>query len=203
MDSTSIRMENSPTLTTQRLILRKFTPEDAPALHEILSDPVVNTFLPWFPTQTLEETRRFLEARYLKSYEAPSGYQYAICFKEDGRPIGYIGVNPSDAHDLGYGLSRAHWGKGIAAEAGRAVLERCRQAGYPFVTATHDVHNPRSGRVMQKLGMIYRYSYQEQWQPKDILVTFRMYQLNFDGNDDGVYREYWDSSKVRFVETLD
>lgn len=56
---------------------------------------------------------------------------------------------------------------------------------------------------MQKLGMIYRYSYQEQWQPKDILVTFRMYQLNFDGNDDGVYREYWDSSKVHFVETLD
>ena len=203
MDSTSIRMENSPTLTTQRLILRKFTLEDAPALHEILSDPVVNTFLPWFPTQTLEETRRFLEARYLKSYEAPSGYQYAICFKEDGRPIGYIGVSPSDAHDLGYGLGRAHWGKGIAAEAGRAVLERCRRAGYPFVTATHDVHNPRSGRVMQKLGMIYRYSYQEQWQPKDILVTFRMYQLNFDGNDDGVYRKYWDSSKVHFVETLD
>lgn len=203
MDSTSIRMENSPTLTTQRLILRKFTPEDAPALHEILSDPVVNTFLPWFPTQTLEETRRFLEARYLKSYEAPSGYQYAICFKEDGRPIGYIGVSPSDAHDLGYGLGRAHWGKGIAAEAGRAVLERCRRAGYPFVTATHDVHNPHSGRVMQKLGMIYRYSYQEQWQPKDIPVTFRMYQLNFDGNDDGVYRKYWDSSEVHFVETLD
>lgn len=203
MDSTSIRTENSPTLTTQRLILRKFAPEDVPALHEILSDPVVNTFLPWFPTKTLEETRRFLEARYLKSYEAPSGYQYAICLKEDGRPIGYIGVSPSDAHDLGYGLGRAHWGKGIAAEAGRAVLECCRRAGYPFVTATHDVHNPHSGRVMQKLGMIYRYSYQEQWQPKDIPVTFRMYQLNFDGNDDGVYRKYWDSSEVHFVETLD
>ena len=203
MDSTSIRTENSPTLTTQRLILRKFAPEDVPALHEILSDPVVNTFLPWFPTKTLEEPRRFLEARYLKSYEAPSGYQYAICLKEDGRPIGYIGVSPSDAHDLGYGLGRAHWGKGIAAEAGRAVLERCRRAGYPFVTATHDVHNPHSGRVMQKLGMIYRYSYQEQWQPKDIPVTFRMYQLNFDGNDDGVYRKYWDSSKVHFVETFD
>lgn len=203
MDSTSIRTENSPTLTTQRLILRKFAPEDVPALHEILSDPVVNTFLPRFPTKTLEETRRFLEARYLKSYEAPSGYQYAICLKEDGRPIGYIGVSPSDAHDLGYGLGRAHWGKGIAAEAGRAVLERCRRAGYPFVTATHDVHNPHSGRVMQKLGMIYRYSYQEQWQPKDIPVTFRMYQLNFDGNDDGVYRKYWDSSKVHFVETFD
>ena len=90
-----------------------------------------------------------------------------------------------------------------AAEAGRAVLERCRRAGYPFVTATHDVHNPHSGRVMQKLGMIYRYSYQEQWQPKDIPVTFRMYQLNFDGNDDGVYRKYWDSSEVHFVETFD
>ena len=72
--------------------------------------------------------------------------------------------------------------------------------GVPFVTATHDVRNPASGRVMRKLGMRYCYSYVEQWQPKDIPVTFRMYQLNLDGCSDRVYTKYWEQSAVRFVE---
>lgn len=38
------------------------------------------------------------------------------------------------------------------------------------------------------------------WQPKDFLVPFRMYQMNFDGNAERVYSGYWDTAKVRFVE---
>ena len=54
---------------------------------------------------------------------------------------------------------------------------------------------------MKQLGMKYQYSYEEQWKPKDILVTFRMYQLNFDGQKDRVYKKYWNKSDVHFVET--
>lgn len=53
---------------------------------------------------------------------------------------------------------------------------------------------------MKQLGMQYRYSYEEQWQPKDILVTFRMYQLNFDGEQERIYKKYWDNSAVHFIE---
>lgn len=53
---------------------------------------------------------------------------------------------------------------------------------------------------MKQLGMTYKYSYEEQWQPKDILVTFRMYQLNFDGENYRVYKEYWDNYEVHFIE---
>ena len=49
--------------------------------------------------------------------------------------------------------------------------------------------------------MKYQYSYEEQWQPKDFLVTFRMYQLNFDETDRSVFKKYWDNSAVHFVET--
>ena len=42
---------------------------------------------------------------------------------------------------------------------------------------------------MKKIGMSYRYYYKEQWQPKNILVTFRMYQLNLDGIE-RTYTEY-------------
>lgn len=71
-----------------------------------------------------------------------------------------------------------------------------------YVTATHDVNNPYSGEVMKKIGMTYRYSYEEQWQPKGILVTFRMYQLNLDGKDERIYRKYWDKYDVHYVENV-
>ena len=71
-----------------------------------------------------------------------------------------------------------------------------------YITATHDINNPRSGNVMKALGMRYRYSYQELWQPKNLLVTFRMYQLNFDHNDERVYKEYWNKYANHFIENL-
>ena len=55
---------------------------------------------------------------------------------------------------------------------------------------------------MKNLGMIYQYSYEEQWQPKNIPVTFRMYQLNFDGENDRVYKKYWEQYPVHFIEDL-
>ena len=81
-------------------------------------------------------------------------------------------------------------------------MEQVKKDGIPYITATHDVKNPRSGGVMQKIGMQYCYSYEEQWQPKDFPVTFRLYQLNFDGQDDRVYKKYWNTYKNHFVERI-
>ena len=54
---------------------------------------------------------------------------------------------------------------------------------------------------MRNIGMRYCYSYEERWQPKDFLVTFRMYQLNLDGDEERVYQKYWQASAVHFIET--
>ena len=117
-------------------------------------------------------------------------------------PVGYIKVSEDDSHDLGYGLRREFWNRGIITEACLAVLETVKKAGLVYVTATHDANNPASGKVMRKAGLKYKYSYEELWQPKNIPVTFRMYQINFDGSDDRVYKKYWDNSSVRFIEKL-
>ena len=53
---------------------------------------------------------------------------------------------------------------------------------------------------MKRLGMMYQYSYKEQWQPKGFPVIFRMYQLNLDENKNRVYKKYWNDSMVHFVE---
>lgn len=193
--------QNTPTIETDRLRLRKFTEYDLEALFAIYSDEEVNTFLPWFPLKTLEEARTLYKERYADFYEQPTGYRYAICLKTDDVPIGYVHISEDDSHDLGYGLRKEFWHKGIVTEAARAVVEQAKRDGLPYLTATHDVNNPRSGGVMENIGMTYQYSYEEQCQPKDILVTFRMYQLNLDGQKDRVYRKYWNKYEVHFVET--
>lgn len=191
-------MENTPPLTTPRLLLRRFTPDDTPAMWELLQDEEVNTFLPWFPVKTLEEARQHLQERYLSQYSRAQSYHYAVCLRETGQLIGYANVSDTEARDLGYGFRKEFWHQGFATEAARAILEQLRRDGVPYITATHDVNNPHSGAVMRKLGMQYQYSYEEQWQPKNILVTFRMYQLNLDGKD-RVYRAYWEQYP-HFVE---
>jgi ribosomal-protein-alanine N-acetyltransferase len=195
----SCASDTLPELHTQRLLLRAFRKEDAPALLRILSDRKANTFLPWFLVDTLEEAERFLEERFLTKGPMEKGCCYAICWKEEGIPIGYVHMDGGEGHDFGYGLREEYWRRGIVTEAARRVMEEIRRAGVPYLTATHDVNNPRSGAVMQKLGMTYRYSYQEDWQPKGLRVTFRMYQINLDGQD-RLFTKYWDEAAVRFVE---
>ena len=53
---------------------------------------------------------------------------------------------------------------------------------------------------MKRLGMKYCYSYEERWMPKDVIVTFRMYQLNLDRDRGRVYQGYWNRAAVRWVE---
>ena len=118
----------------------------------------------------------------------------------DDHPIGYIKVDMEEHHDFGYGLRREFWHQGLVTEAGKAVIAQVKKDGLPYITATHDRNNPRSGGVMRNVGMKYQYSYEEQWQPKNFLVTFRMYQLNLDGNTDRVYKKYWDQSAAHFIE---
>ncbi len=192
---------NTPLIETERLILRKFTEDDMEALYKIYSDEEVNRFLPWFPLKSMEEAYLFFQERYAAQYAVPQAYAYAICLKKDNVPIGYIKVDMEEHHDFGYGLRKEFWHQGIVTEAGKAVIEQVRKDGLPYITATHDRNNPRSGGVMKNVGMKYQYSYEEQWQPKNILVTFRMYQLNLDGNTERVYQKYWNTSAVHFVET--
>ncbi|GAB7506646.1 GNAT family N-acetyltransferase [Bilophila wadsworthia] len=185
---------NTPTLETERLLLRRFSENDLYALFKIHSDKDVNTYLPWFPLQSIEEASLFLRERYLDTYRQPYGYKYAICLKNDNIPIGYVNIGINEPHDLGYGLLKAFWRNGIVTEAANAVIHQVKKDGIPYITATHDIKNPRSGNVMKRLGMLYQYSYKEQWQPKNILTTFCMYQLNLDGQDKRVYKGYLDQS---------
>ena len=189
-------------LETERLVLRNFTENDIEAIERIFGDEEINRFLPWFPVKNRKEAEAFFQERYASQYAGGNGCHYAVCLKTDNIPIGYVNVSGDDSRDFGYGLLKEFWGQGIITEAGRAALEQAKRDGLPFVTATHDIENSKSGAVLRRLGMKYCYTYKEQWQPKDIPVFFRMYQLNLDGDSDRVYKKYWEQYPNHFVESL-
>ncbi len=187
-------------LETERLVLRNFTENDIEAIERIFGDEEINRFLPWFPVKNRKEAEAFFQERYASQYAGGNGCHYAVCLKTDNIPIGYVNVSGDDSRDFGYGLLKEFWGQGIITEAGIAALEQAKRDGLPFVTATHDIENSKSGAVLRRLGMKYCYTYKEQWQPKDIPVFFRMYQLNLDGDSDRVYKKYWEQYEIHFVE---
>lgn len=182
-------------LETDRLVLRRFGVQDMAALHLLLADEEVNTFLPWFPSKSMEDTRRFYEQRL-----AEGKYCFAVCLKGREEPAGYIKADEGGCHDFGYALRKEFWHRGFATEAGRALAGLLKADGVPYITATHDRNNPASGGVMRRLGMRYCYSYEEQWQPKNTPVVFRMYQLNMDGQAGRIYRGYWEQYERHFIE---
>jgi RimJ/RimL family protein N-acetyltransferase len=79
-----------------------------------------------------------------------------IFARTDGAPqlVGACGLGrrPSGAVELGYWISRAYWGRGIATEACAALIEIARTLGLPSLEGSHFLDNPASGRVLEKLG---------------------------------------------------
>ncbi len=186
-------------IETQRIILRSFDEKDIPSLYLLLKDENVNTFLPWFPVKSMEEAEKFYERRFSPLKEE-NMYYYAICLKEDNIPVGYVKAETDESHDFGYALCSRLWHRGIVTEAAGALAEKLKQDGIPYITATHDRNNPRSGGVMRQIGMKYCYSYREQWQPKNLSVVFRLYMLNLDGNNSREYNKYRIMYENHFVE---
>lgn len=77
-----------------------------------------------------------------------------------------------------------------------------KPCGYRYAICLKSNNTP-IGYVMKAMGMTYQYSYEELWQPKNLLVIFRMYQLNFDGNNERVYKEYWNRYENHFIEKIE
>ena len=151
--------KGTKTIETERLILRAFTPEDAPAMYRNwTTDSEVTRFLTWPPHGSIETTRALAERWAKDAAEKPDYYQWAIVPKDLGEPIGSLSVvrmaeNIEEA-ELGYCIGRAWWGRGYVPEVVRAVIAfLIREVGFHRVSARHDTRNPNSGRVMQKAGM--------------------------------------------------
>lgn len=147
-------------IETERLVLRKFKLADAKQMFDnYTSREKVTEYLTWQPHPNLEETQNYLKNIVLPEYEKVNTYRWAIVLKENRQVIGCIDVvNSNDAKfraELGWVLSDDYWGRGIMPEAAKSVIDILFNVGYKRIQAVHDVANPKSGRVMQKVGMTH------------------------------------------------
>ncbi len=147
-------------LETERLILRPYKLTDAEQMYaHWASDPEVTTYLTWPPHSSADVTRAIIQS-WLDSYEKPDTYHWGLEIKQTGELIGDISVvriaEPILEAELGWCMGKAWWGSGYMPEAARAVLRVLfDEAGFNRVCASHDTENPKSGRVMQKIGMTF------------------------------------------------
>ena len=147
-------------LETKRLILRPFVPEDAlPMFQNWAGDPEVTRYLTWLAHQSVSITRALID-RWIKSYDEPNYYQWAIELKSLGEPIGSISavkIHENDGSvEIGYCIGRPWWGQCLMPEAVRALMDYLFDSiGVSRIIACHHPENLKSGRVMQKCGMAY------------------------------------------------
>ena len=105
---------------TERLLIRRFTEDDAEVLFTVLSDPEVMRYLE--PPFTPARTRAFLREAGL--CDPPR--IWAVLRKETGTLIGHLIWHPWDADfmELGWVLRRDCWNRGFAKELTGAMLAR-------------------------------------------------------------------------------
>ena len=144
-------------LETNRLILRPWCESDAEDLYTYASDPEVGPPAGWPPHTSVENSREIIRT----VLSAPE--TYAVCLKENGKPIGSIGFHRNDLaeaedeYELGYWIGKPYWGQGLIPEASREMLRyafedlkmNCIWCGY------YD-GNEKSRRVQEKLGFVYQ-----------------------------------------------
>lgn len=146
-------------IETERLILRRFTIEDADIMYRNwASDDEVTKYLTW-PTHADVNVTRMLLEEWIQKYNDLDFYHWVIELREIGEPIGSLSVvsyeNKTASATIGWCMGKRWWGQRIMPEAGSAVLQYLfEEVEFNRIAAKHDADNPKSGRVMQKIGMI-------------------------------------------------
>lgn len=151
---TTYRAEH-PQLTTPRLTLRPFGPGDVDDVFKYAGDPEWAEYL--LDAIPQPYTRRNAE-EYIAGRMVASGREFVWAMVHDSAVIGGIGLKIDLKHEtseIGYALSRSHWGRGLMTEGGRVVLDwGFGEQGLRKVTSHADIRNQRSWRVMERLGMM-------------------------------------------------
>jgi RimJ/RimL family protein N-acetyltransferase len=158
-------------LSTDRLCLRTPTSEDADALYNLFADPEVMDRLGKEPVSALEEARAMIGDGIGGWRTDGIGPFILETATADRRVVGQAGLmiydmrgwtpstwSKAGSHaqpELGWALTRAHWGHGYATEAAAAIRDwayACR--AIERLVSLISPNNVRSQRVAERLGAI-------------------------------------------------
>jgi RimJ/RimL family protein N-acetyltransferase len=147
-------------LTTGRLLLRRWRDTDRLPFQRLNADPRVMEFMPDLLTPAAsDELILRIEEHFARHGFGP----FAIELRDNGAFLGYISLwVPTfeapfmPAVEIGWRLSADYWGRGLATEGARAVVRHAfTELGLDSLVSFTAPENLRSRRVMQKLGMVH------------------------------------------------
>ena len=160
--------------STERLIVRRFVPDDCNDLADILTDPDVTYFEPY---ETFTREACVQEAiNFSKSNEF-----YAV--ELDGKVIGkiYFSDRNYGSYEIGYTFNKAYQGKGYASESVKGMMEYAFNAlGARRIAAQIDTRNEKSRRLVERIGMRKEAEHKEIYprkENKDIYNDFYVYAI--------------------------
>lgn len=144
--------ENMIILETERLKLRRFSPDDWEDLYEYLSLEEVVKFEP-YDVYTKEQSKE--EAMNRSQQEA----FWAVCLKSENKLIGNVYFNQQEPKDfytweIGYVFNPSYYGKGYATESCKRILEYgFKEQKARRIVAMCNPENKPSWRLLERLNM--------------------------------------------------
>ena len=143
-------------LETGDVSLRPPSMADAEDVFAYASDPEWGRFLPVPNPYLREDALAYLEK--VTGLDRDQHPAWAVCV--DDAVVGGVNIRFVAGHriaEVGYGIARWYWGRGLTHQVMRAVIDAAFEA-YPQlrrVRARADSRNVGSRRVMEKLGMAF------------------------------------------------
>ena len=148
------------TYETQRLILRRWNPEDHISFSKMNADPRV---MQYFPSTLSKDESLVLVQKIEESFEKNNFGFWAVERKDNREFIGFVGLNRPNFQadftpcvEIGWRISSENWNRGYATEAALKAME----IGFDTfnlkkIYAFASKRNLASIRIMQKIGMEY------------------------------------------------
>ncbi len=155
-------------LETPRLIIREIEMTDVDDMFEMDSDPEVHKYILQSPVQTKEEILGYIEM-IRQQYKDNGIARWAVVDKESNEMLGWCGIKfytdelngHQNFYEHGYRFKQKHWGKGLATESSKAVLDwGFQNLKTDTIYAITDLGNAGSIHVLNKLGFEFKEVFQ-------------------------------------------
>jgi ribosomal-protein-alanine N-acetyltransferase len=144
-------------LETERLVLRRLTPDDAAFMLELVTDPAWIENIGDRGLKTVDDARAYVVEKYVAAYERDGFGHYCVALKDSGTPIGICGLIRREGLedvDIGFAFLPRYAGLGYASESAAAALAHGRDVlGLGRIVAITLPRNVRSIRVLEKIGL--------------------------------------------------
>ena len=149
----------TPTLETERLILRPLNTSDAAEVLDCWEcDPDVAKYMFWSSHNDINKTKEWIAFETGK-IDSDDWYRWVFVSKESGKLLGTGLIyfeEEYNKYEIGYNLGKTAWGYGYTTEAMSRVIRFAKdQLGINQIVGRHAKENPASENVMKKLGFKY------------------------------------------------